>query len=368
MKHFNIVGAGLTGATVARYLVEADSRNTATVYDSLPHVAGNCHTVLDEHTGILVHTRGAHIFHTSYEEVWAWVNRFSEWDPYRHTVRTRVRDSVYSMPINLHTLNQFFDKSWTPDEAWHRIAGMRVPFDREPANFEEQALSLVGEDLYEHFFKGYTIKQWGRLPTNLPASVMRRLPVRFNYNDGYFDDTHQAMPRHGYTHLVERMLDHHSIEVQLNVDVEPRVLTAPVIWTGPVDQYFDYEHGWLGYRTLDFETCCVPTRDSQGIAVMNYPSESVPYTRVIEHRHFMARPPDVESTLVTYEHSREAVKGDVLYYPVRLAGEMHALEAYRALADAETNVYFAGRLGTYSYIDMDDAIHLALQLAEVLAS
>lgn len=359
-RSFGVVGAGFSGAVVARELAEAGHQ--VAVFDTRNHVAGNCHT--SRHTtGVMVHTYGPHIFHTQHEHVWAYINRFATMKPYNHRVKAVSGGSVYSLPVNLLTINQFFGTTFTPAEAEAFIAGKSDTSIATPVTFEDQALKFVGRELYEAFFAGYTKKQWGVDPTELPASILARLPVRFTYEDSYFSHPYQAIPEHGYTPIVEAILDHPSISVTLNTAFTKSQCSDydHVFWTGPIDAYFGYEHGRLGYRTLDFEQQ-VSEGDFQGCPVMNYCDESVPYTRITEHKHFA--PWETHSHTVTYrEFSRPCEPDDIPYYPIRLVKEKEQLLNYVQLARQAQGVTFLGRLGTYRYLDMDVTIHEALNAA-----
>lgn len=356
-----LVGAGFSSAVIGRFL--ADAGFNVRILESRSHVAGNCHSSRDEETGVMTHVYGPHIFHTDDKEVWDYVNRFVQFMPYVNRVKTTSQGKVYSLPINLHTINQFFSKTLSPDEAREFLNSLSDNTIEDPQTFEDQALKFVGQDLYEAFFKGYTMKQWGCHPSELPASILKRLPVRFNYNDNYFFHKYQGMPENGYTELVEKILDHPNIDVNLNTSFE-RSMTSNydhVFYSGPLDGYFDYELGRLGYRTLDFERF-IYDGDYQGTAVMNYGDESVPYTRITEHKHFS--PWEEHQKSVCYkEFSRECGKEDIPYYPIRLVKEKALLTKYLDIAKHEKNVTFVGRLGTYRYLDMDVTIREALDTA-----
>ncbi|WP_354558446.1 UDP-galactopyranose/dTDP-fucopyranose mutase family protein [Rhizobium aquaticum] len=355
------VGAGLTGAVIARDLAEAGYE--VDVFDSRSHIAGNCFTERDGETGVLVHVYGPHIFHTDDEEVWNYVNRYGTFLPYKNRVKTTVGGQVYSLPVNLHTINQFFGKTFRPDEAKAFIEAQADTSITDPQTFEEQALRFVGRALYEAFFDGYTRKQWGCAPSDLPASILKRLPVRFNYDDNYFFHRFQGMPENGYTAMVERILDHPGIKLHLGETFrrEQAGDYAHVFYSGPLDGYFDYEDGRLGYRTLDFE-CFTFKGDYQGCAVMNYGEASVPYTRITEHKHFA--PWETHEGSVCYrEYARACEPGDTPYYPIRLVEEKALLAHYVEKAKQEVGVTFAGRLGTYRYLDMDVTIREALDTA-----
>jgi UDP-galactopyranose mutase len=358
-----IVGAGFSGAVLARQLVE-NSTHRVLVIDSRPHVAGNCHTERDPETEVMVHRYGPHIFNTNHVDVWNYIQRFAEWMPYINRVKAVNRRGVFSLPINLHTINQFFGQTFSPAEAREFIGTLGDKSIKEPQNFEEQALSLLGRDLYEAFFYGYTKKQWGCEPTELPASILKRLPVRFNYDDNYYNSRFQAIPKDGYTCVVERLLDHPAISVQLGTTFGPEMSAdyRRVFYAGPLDAFYGYRFGRLGYRTVEFE----PFRgegDLQGNAVINQGEPSVPYTRTHEHKHFAPWETHAKS-IVFREFSKETGQEDVPYYPKRLAADLAGLEKYTALAQQEPKVVFMGRLGTYRYLDMDQIVGEALDLAQ----
>lgn len=361
MVNFLVIGAGFSGAVIGRELAQQGYK--VDIVDQRPHIAGNCHTERDDETGVMVHAYGPHIFHTDDQEVWEYVNRFTTFKPYVNRVKTTAQGQVFSLPINLHTINQFFGKTMRPDEAREFIEAQADTSIKEPKTFEEQALRFVGKDLYEAFFKGYTQKQWGCHPSELPASILKRLPVRFNYNDNYFFHRFQGMPEEGYTRLVEGILDHPNITVHLNTRFEQHEAAQydHVFYSGPLDGFFDYELGRLGYRTLDFERFTYQG-DYQGGAVMNYGDESVPYTRITEHKHFSPWE-EHEGSVCYREYSRACGPDDVPYYPIRLVAEKALLAKYLEKARQLDNVTFVGRLGTYRYLDMDVTIREALDTA-----
>jgi UDP-galactopyranose mutase len=366
IKNIAVVGAGLSGAVVGRELAEAG--HEIEIFDTRSHIAGNCHTERDKETGVMVHVYGPHIFHTDDREVWDYVNRFQAFIPYKNRVKTTSRGQVYSLPINLHTINQFFGKTFRPDEAKEFVNGLAEDTIENPMTFEEQALRFVGRDLYEAFLKGYTQKQWGCSPTELPASILKRLPVRFNYDDNYFFHKYQGMPENGYTDMIGQILDHANITVHLETRFHRKLEEDfdHIFHSGPLDGYFDYEYGYLGYRTLDFERFTY-RGDYQGCAVMNYGDVSVPYTRVTEHKHFS--PWEDHAGSVCYrEFSRACGPQDIPYYPIRLVEEKEQLARYVARAMRETSVTFVGRLGTYRYLDMDVTIREALDIARLYLS
>lgn len=357
-----MVGAGLSGAVIGRVLAEAG--HAVTVIDARDHVAGNCHTRRDAETGVMVHVYGPHIFHTDDAGVWDYVNRFASFQPYRNRVKSTTQGQVFSLPINLHTINQFYGRTMRPDEARAFIAAQADKTITDPQTFEEQALAFVGRDLYEAFFKGYTEKQWGCAPSELPASILKRLPVRFNYDDNYFFHRFQGMPEDGYTEMVAGILDHPGIELRLSTRFDPGQAGEwdHVFWSGPLDGFFDYRLGRLGYRTLDFETFRA-TGDWQGCAVMNYGDAAVPHTRITEHKHFSPWESH-EGSVLYREVSRACGPDDIPYYPVRMVAEKTLLAEYVAATEALENVTFVGRLGTYRYLDMDVTIREALDTAQ----
>ncbi len=361
MNRILIVGAGLSGAVIARELAEAGFR--VHVIESRKYVAGNCHTSADPETGIMVHTHGPHIFHTDNEEVWTYVNQHAEMMPYICRVKATTRGSVYSLPINLHTINQFFGKTLNPSEAQTFISQLGEG-GGDPVSFEQQALHFLGRDLYEAFFMGYPLKQWGIHPSELPASILKRLPIRFNYDDNYFNHRYQGIPRHGYTNLISSILKHVNIEISLDRPyITPdRERYAHIFFSGTLDSWFDYRYGNLGYRTLRFERS-KHEGDFQGCAVMSYPEQSFPYTRITEHKHFTPWA-TYQDTVVFHEYSSLATVKDIPYYPIRLVKEKAMLQDYMELAKQESGVTFVGRLGTYRYLDMDVTIAEALYTAK----
>ena len=357
-----VVGAGFSGSVIAHQLAQAGYE--LEVFESRPHVAGNCHTERDPQTGVMVHAYGPHIFHTSNERVWRFVRQFDELMPFTNRVKAITGGRVYSLPVNLLTINQFFGTTLTPAEAERFVASLGDKSIVEPQTFEEQALRFVGRELYEAFFKGYTLKQWGTEPANLPASILKRLPIRFNYDDNYYASAFQGMPKHGYTHIVGQLLDQPGIRVHLNSKVDRRIGAefAHVFYSGPIDEWFSHDAGRLGYRTLDF-AAERHQGDYQGNAVINYCEQAVPWTRISEHKHF-APWESHSQTVIFKEYSRACELGDTPYYPLRLVQEKSLLARYLELARSETNVTFVGRLGTYRYVDMHVAIAEALDTAE----
>ena len=357
-----VVGAGFSGAVIARELAEVGYK--VIVFESRNHIAGNCYTYVHDMTDITIHKYGPHIFHTDNKRVWDYVTKFCTMMPYINRVKSKVNNAVYSLPINLHTINQFFNKTLNPSEAKEFIEGLSDSSIIEPNNFEEQALKFVGKDLYEAFFKGYTLKQWGFDPKELPASILARLPVRFNYDDNYFSHKYQGIPKDGYTDLVKNILNHKNIQIELGVEFKKDVKDNFIhtFYSGPIDAYFEYELGRLGYRTLDFEMN-IADGDYQGCAVMNYGDVNVPFTRISEHKHF-APWEFRDKTVYFKEFSRLCTENDTPYYPIRLTKEQTMLEKYITRASNEAKITFMGRLGTYRYLDMDVTIKEALELAD----
>lgn len=361
-----VVGAGLTGAVIARELAQQGYK--VTVVESRSYVAGNCFTERDSETNVMVHVHGPHIFHTDNEEVWKYANSHAAFLPYELRVKATTRQKVFSLPINLLTINQFFGKNFNPAQAKIFIQSQSSNGMGTPVSFEDQALHFLGVDLYEAFFKGYPIKQWGMHPSKLPASILKRLPVRFDYNDNYFAHKYQGIPKEGYTSMVESILRHESIEVRLNESFSRNHVNeyGHVFYSGPIDGWFDFELGRLGYRTLDFQRK-VYEGDFQGCAVMSYPDESVPYTRISEHKHFTPWESH-EKTVIFEEYSSFAQPGDIPYYPIRLVEEQKLLKQYLNKAQSEAAVSFVGRLGTYRYLDMDVTIAEALKAASAFVA
>ena len=366
-KRILIVGAGFSGAVIARELAERG--HAVTVVDQRGHVGGNCHTQIDDETGIMVHRYGPHIFHTDDQRVWDYINRFCEMVPFINRVKAVAAGQIFSLPINLHTINQLFDRTMSPDEAKAFVSGLARPSPTEPVSFEDQALSMVGEKIYHTFLRGYTRKQWGVEPTRLPASILKRLPVRFNYDDGYYNHRYQALPRDGYTAAIKRILDCPGITLHLSQRSDARHTDHDhVVHSGAIDDYFSHELGRLEYRTLDFERFVHPG-DFQGNPVINYCDEDVPWTRIAEHRHFSPWQEPTKGGSVCYrEYSRACGPDDIPYYPLRLVDDKRRLDAYVEKARAQRGVAFVGRLGTYSYLDMDVTIGRALETAEALSA
>jgi UDP-galactopyranose mutase len=365
-----IVGSGFFGLTIAeRAATQLGLR--VLVIDRRHHIGGNAYSENEPETGIEVHRYGAHLFHTSNRTVWDYVRNFTEFTSYQHRVYTNHRGEVYPLPINLGTINQFFRSSHGPDAARRLIAEQAAEIPAgEVSNLEEKAISLIGRPLYEAFIRDYTAKQWQTDPRELPAEVISRLPVRYTYDNRYFNDTFEGLPVDGYTAWLTRMADHPNIEVRLETDFFDESHDAsrgaalgrvPIVYTGPVDKYFGYAEGELGWRTLDFEQEVLPTGDFQGTPVMNYADAEVPYTRIHEFRHFHPeREHPADKTVVMREFSRFATREDEPYYPVNTPEDRARLLRYRELMKGEPQVLFGGRLGTYQYLDMHMAIGSAL--------
>ena len=365
MTNYLVVGSGLFGATFA---YEAAKRgNHVKVIEKRDHTAGNIYT--KEVDGIQVHQYGAHIFHTSNKEIWEYINQFAEFNRYTNSPVANYKGEIYNLPFNMNT----FSKLWgvvTPDEAAAKIAEQRqVLGDKEPENLEEQAISLIGTDIYQKLIKGYTEKQWGQKATDLPAFIIRRLPVRLTYDNNYFNDTYQGIPIGGYTQIIEKMLDNDLIEVETGVDFFDKKQAYidqydKVIFTGMIDQFFDYQLGELEYRSLRFETEEKDVDNYQGNAVVNYTDAETPYTRIIEHKHFEFGKGDKNKTIVTKEYPANWSRGDEPYYPINNDKNNRLYKAYRDLSVTEPKVVFGGRLGQYRYYDMHQVIHAALQVVK----
>lgn len=365
-----VVGSGFFGLTVAeRVATELGKR--VLVLERRDHLGGNAYSEPDPDTGIEVHRYGAHLFHTSNKRVWDYVNRFTSFTNYQHRVFARYHDQVYPFPMNLGLINQFFGRSHTPDEARALIAEQAGEINTKDAkNLEEKAISLIGRPLYEAFVKGYTAKQWQTDPTELDSSIITRLPVRYNFNNRYFNDSFEGLPVDGYTAWLERMAATPGITIQLDTDyfeVRDQLPDVPTVYTGPLDRYFDFAEGELGWRTLDFEREVVPTGDFQGTSVVNYNDIEVPYTRIHEFRHFHPERDTypTDKTVIMREFSRFAESGDEPYYPINTPSDRAKLERYRELARKEAlnrKVLFGGRLGTYKYLDMHMAIGSGLSM------
>ncbi len=362
MYDYLIVGAGLFGAVFAH---EARKQGkSCLVIEKRNHVAGNIYT--EEMDGIQVHQYGAHIFHTNNKEVWDYVNKFVEFNRFTNSPVANYKGKLYNLPFNMNTFYALWGVT-TPEEAKEKIQAQRAMAPESPTNLEEQAISLVGKDIYEKLIKGYTEKQWGRPCSELPAFIIRRLPVRYTFDNNYFNDRYQGIPVEGYTALVKRLFG--ETEVRLNTDYYSdreyyNSLAKEVIFTGAIDQYYDYCFGELEYRSLYFETEKLPVSNYQGNAVVNYTEYEIPYTRVIEHKFFNYV--DTDSTIITKEYPKEWNSGDEPYYPVNDDRNNALYEKYQAMAAKENKVHFCGRLGDYRYYDMHHVVEKALELAKQL--
>ncbi len=365
-----VVGSGFFGLTIAERCANELGLKVL-VLERRHHLGGNAYSEPDPETGIEVHVYGAHLFHTSNEKVWEYVNRFTSFTDYQHRVFAKYQDQVYSFPMNLGLINQFFGRSFSPEEARTLIAEQASEIETSEAeNLEEKAVSLIGRPLYEAFVKGYTAKQWQTDPKELSADIITRLPVRYTFNNRYFNDKYEGLPVDGYTAWLERMADHPNIEVRLNTDffevADEYKGTVPIVYTGPVDEYFGNSEGKLSWRTVDLEPEVLPTGDFQGTSVMNYNDQDVPFTRIHEFQHFHPERdwyPD-DKTVIVREYSRFAEQDDEPYYPINTAADREKLLKYRELAKKEPMVIFGGRLGTYKYLDMHMAIGSALSMFE----
>jgi UDP-galactopyranose mutase len=363
-----VVGSGFFGLTIAERCAR-DLGLRVLVIERRAHIGGNAYSEPEPQTGIEVHRYGAHLFHTSNARVWEYAQRFTAFTGYQHRVFSVYKGRVYPMPINLATICEYFGRVMSPAQARALVAEQSAEVGPgRAANLEQQAVSLIGRPLYEAFIRGYTAKQWQTDPADLPPEIITRLPVRYTFDNRYFSDSFEGLPADGYTAWLQRMADHPNIEIQLNTDFAGRhedvVGNVPVVYTGPLDEYFGYRAGDLGWRTLDFELQVLPVGDFQGTPVMNYADEDVPYTRIHEFRHFHPErdwyPED--KTVIMREYSRFADRRDEPYYPVNRPADRERLRAYRELAGREAGVLFGGRLGTYKYLDMHMAIASALTM------
>ncbi|OON35660.1 UDP-galactopyranose mutase [Izhakiella australiensis] len=368
MNKVLIIGSGFSGATIGRILAENGVK--VKIIDDRKHIGGNCYDERDEKTNITVHVYGPHIFHTDNKEVWDFINKFGAFESYITRLKANAKGGIYSLPVNLHTINQYYHSTMSPTEAKALIASKGDQSIIEPRSFEEQAIKFVGEDLYKTFFHGYPKKQWGMEPAEIPASVLKRLPVRFNYDDNYFFHKYQGIPRNGYTSLFENMLNHPNIEFELNTkvdrkDVENLIFNENyehVFFSGAIDYFYNYEYGMLEYRTLKFEKF-YSEDDYQGCVVMSYCDEEVPYTRITEHKYFTPWEEHSSGSVLYKEYSSRCTKEDIPYYPVRLVSGNEMWNKYEEKSAKETKITFIGRLATYRYLDMDVCIKEAIECA-----
>lgn len=359
-----VVGAGLFGAIFASEMAKEGKR--VKIIERRDHIAGNIYTY--EEADIQVHKYGAHIFHTSDKQSWDYIQQFAEFNHYINSPVANYHGEIYNLPFNMNTFNKLWGVT-TPEEAQAIIEEQRTVLEgKRPSNLEEQAISLVGTDIYEKLIKGYTEKQWGKPCEELPSFIIRRLPVRYTYDNNYFNDRYQGIPIGGYTQIVEKMLDHELIDIELNVDFMERrdeYLTEfpRVIYTGMIDEFFDYELGVLEYRSLEFETEILDKSNYQGNAVVNYTDAETPYTRIIEHKHFEFK--KNSKTIITREYPKDWKKGDEPYYPMNDEKNNQLYKEYQALSQKYPHVTFGGRLGMYRYYDMHQIVALALQHAKL---
>ncbi|MEI7946985.1 MAG: UDP-galactopyranose mutase [bacterium] len=360
---FVVVGAGFYGATVAERLAAAGRK--VVVIEKRPHIGGNSFSHIDPETGIEVHTYGSHIFHTSNEEVWAYIRRFTEFNNYRHSVRSSYKNITYPMPINLTTINNFYNLNLKPCEVSSFLQEACKESVSVPSNLEEKAISMIGRPLYEAFIKGYTVKQWGKDPKELSPDIMTRLPVRHNDDARYFSDTYEGIPLDGYGKLFERMLDRPNIEIRLNqcfFDIRESLGDIPILYTGPIDRLHNYKYGRLDWRTIELKRKMHDCPDFQGCAVINYADETIPYTRIHEYKHYHPERSSSACTVTHTEYSRSAGETDEPYYPINTPHNAQLLCSY--LKEERSNISIGGRLGLYRYLDMDDTIAEALKHAE----
>ncbi|GHU07669.1 UDP-galactopyranose mutase [Alphaproteobacteria bacterium] len=379
-----IIGTGIFGLTIAERMSSELGKNVL-VIDKRDHIGGNCYSEFDTATGIECHKYGAHLFHTSDERVWTYVNRFTDFTNYVHRVYTTHNDEVFPMPINLGTINQFFRKDYTPDEARHLIAEQAGEANSEPKNLAEQGVALIGQPLFDAFVKNYTAKQWRTPAEELSADIIRRLPVRYNYDNRYFNNTYEGLPTDGYEKLFQNMIDignsgRGSVEVRLDTDyfdIQDEFSDILTIFTGPIDQFYDYQFGELKWRSLDLQKEVVDVNDFQGCPVMNYADLSPEYTRIHEFKHFHPErrlnsekwpgyAEDYDKTVIVREYSKTWSRGDEPYYPVNTTEDREKLAKYQELANQDKNIIFGGRLGEYAYYDMDKTFASALELFDKL--
>ena len=366
-----VVGAGMFGLTIAeRIATQLDMK--VLVLETRSHIGGNAYSYFDKQTGIEIHKYGSHLFHTSNEKVWSYINQFTTFNSYRHRVFAKHKGNTFSIPVNLHTISQYYGRSFSPLEARELIASeVTAGVPGEEPNFETEALARIGTRLYEAFFYGYTLKQWETDPKNLPASVFGRLPIRYDYNSEYFSDKYQGLPSDGYGALFENMISNKKISVFLDTDFfDYRELIESknklVVYTGPIDRYFSYSKGMLGWRTLDFEIEVLDVDDYQGSSVINYVDLTSPFTRIHEFKHlYPERKHSENRTVIMREFSRLAKVNDEPYYPINAAGDRSVIKQYREMINSiNTKILFGGRLGSYQYLDMHMAIGSALVMFE----
>ena len=363
-----VVGSGLFGLTVAQNVSERLNKRVL-IIERRDHLGGNAFSEIDNESSIEVHRYGPHIFHTSNERVWEYARRFTDFNSYRHHVWSRVADDIYPLPVSLATLSKIEGRVLDPTQAREWLSRETLKID-SPSNFEEKALASIGTKLYEMFFKGYTAKQWETDPREIPAEVFGRLPIRFDFSTRYFNDKFEGIPTDGYTAWLSRMADSERIDFVFLTDFaavrNDLPDGMPLVYTGPLDEYFHFKFGRLTWRTLEFEFQTLAVRDFQGTSQINFPEQSVPFTRTVEYRHFHPewKHMSQNSTVISREFSRQAGEGDEPFYPVNSSQDRSRLLSYRQAAEKESNVFFGGRLGTYQYLDMHMAIASALSLFE----
>jgi UDP-galactopyranose mutase len=369
------VGAGITGTTFSR--IKAEQGKKILLIDKRDHIGGNAYSERDHETNIEVHKYGAHLFHTNNKKVWNFINQFSEWTNYQHKVWTTHNNEVFPMPINLGTINQFFHKAYTPKEAQELIKQQAGEYQNiQPKNLTEQGIKLIGEPLFNAFIKNYTAKQWQTPAEQLAPEIITRLPVRYNYNNRYFTNIYEGLPKKGYYNFFKNLIDHHNITLKLNTnwnDIKQNVSReTKVIYSGPIDEFYNYEYGELNWRSLDLIKETLNKQDFQGCPVMNYADLEQPYTRIHEFKHFhperWGQPGEegytANKTTIVREYSKTWSRGEEPYYPVRTDEDLKKLQQYEKLAQQEDNIIFAGRLGKYKYYDMDQVFTEAIELAE----
>jgi UDP-galactopyranose mutase len=362
IKKILIVGSGFAGAVIARELANADLK--VDLIEKKSHVAGNCYTKIDGDSGIMEHVYGPHIFNTDRQMIWEYINKFGEMVPFVNRIKSSVKNRIFSFPINLHTINHFFNKNFGPMQAKQFIESIREKKIKNPKNFEEQALAFIGKDLYKAFFLGYTIKQWGCQPDQLPASILKRIPIRFNYDDNYYNKKYQAIPKYGYTKIIKNILDHRNIHLSLNTNWTGVMLNNYdfIFYSGPIDEFYDYRYGQLGYRTVYWKKKTI-IGDYQGCAGINFPDLNVAHTRIYEHKHFTPLK-TFKKSIVFKEYSKETSTKDIPFYPKRLEKDKALFKKYVKLSNKENKIKFIGRLGTYRYLDMEDVIYDSLVISK----
>jgi UDP-galactopyranose mutase len=368
---FIIVGSGLFGLTMAERIAN-ELNEKVLIIEKRTEIGGNAYSYFDSTTGIEVHKYGSHLFHTSNEKVWQYVNKFTEFTQYKHQVIVNSQNESFSLPINLHTISQINRTDLSPDQALNWIISeQKIPNENQENNFETEAISRIGVTLYKRFFEGYTQKQWQTRAAELPSEIFSRLPVRFNYNSNYFTDKYQGLPLKGYAEFFKSMLKNDNIKIVTGLDYFKIKSQIPkskkIVYTGPIDAFFNYKFGALSWRTIDLKLEIINIKDFQGCSVKNFADVEIPFTRIHEFKHLHPEREEIfnsDQTLIAYEYSRFAAPGDEPFYPINTKENALILDKYRSLAKLEDNVYFGGRLGTYKYLDMHMAIASALTMFE----